>query len=46
MVAARMANMESGTRTDLKPTANLQEVSRAEAAQPKKNCDNVSIKEL
>lgn len=32
MVAAKLANMESGARTDL-PTANLQEVSRAEAAE-------------
>jgi hypothetical protein len=32
MIAAKLANMPSGTRTDLQPTANLQEVSRAEAA--------------
>jgi hypothetical protein len=32
MIAARLANMPSGKRTDLQPTANLQEVSRAEAA--------------
>ena len=33
MVAAKLANMKSGTRTDIEPTANLQEVSRAEAAE-------------
>ena len=34
MVAAKLADMESGERTDLGPPANLQEVtSRAEAAE-------------
>jgi hypothetical protein len=33
MVAAKLANMERGTRTDLEHTANLQEVSRAQAAE-------------
>jgi|DEB0MinimDraft_10_1074344.scaffolds.fasta_scaffold109128_2 ParB-like chromosome segregation protein Spo0J len=33
MVAASVANMKQGSRTDVKPSANLQEVSRSEAAQ-------------
>lgn len=33
MVAAKLANMEQGERTDLQPSANLQKVSRAEAAE-------------
>lgn len=33
MVAAKLAKMEQGARTDLKPSANLQEVSRAQAAE-------------
>jgi len=32
MVAANIANMTQGSRTDREPSANLQEVSRAEAA--------------
>ncbi len=32
MIAANMANMNQGQRTDLEPSANLQEVSVAEAA--------------
>jgi N6-adenosine-specific RNA methylase IME4/ParB-like chromosome segregation protein Spo0J len=32
MVAARIANMRQGERTDLQPSANLQKVSRGEAA--------------
>lgn len=33
MVAARLANMRQGARTDLQPSANLPEVSQAQAAQ-------------
>lgn len=33
MVAAKLANMAQGERTDLQPSANLQKVSRAEAAE-------------
>ena len=33
MVAARLANMRQGRRTDLEPSANLPEVSQQEAAQ-------------
>ena len=33
MVAGKIANMKSGTRTDLEPSANLHEVSRAKAAE-------------
>ena len=33
MIAAKIADMKSGTRTDLEPSANLQKVSRAEAAE-------------
>ncbi|MBO6755449.1 MAG: hypothetical protein JJ902_03930 [Roseibium sp.] len=32
MVAAKLANMQQGARTDLEPSANLQEVSSAQAA--------------
>ena len=32
MVAAKMANMPQGERTDLEPSANLQKVSQADAA--------------
>jgi hypothetical protein len=32
MVAARIANMRQGARTDLQPSANLPEVSRPQAA--------------
>jgi hypothetical protein len=32
MVAAKLANMVQGQRTDIEPSANLQNVSRAEAA--------------
>lgn len=32
MVAAKIANMRQGARTDLEPSANLPEVSQAEAA--------------
>lgn len=33
MVAARLANMRQGERTDLKPSANLQKVAQREAAE-------------
>jgi len=33
MVAANIANMEQGERTDLEPSANLQKVSQSDAAQ-------------
>lgn len=32
MVAAKLANMKQGDRTDIQPSANLQKVSRGEAA--------------
>ena len=33
MVAAKLATMRSGTRTDLQPSVNLREVSNTEASQ-------------
>jgi len=33
MVAAKLANLEQGARTEIEPSANLQKVSRAEAAE-------------
>lgn len=33
MVAANVANMRQGERTDVEPSANLQKVSQAEAAE-------------
>lgn len=33
MAAAKLSNMQQGARTDIKPAANLQEVSRANAAE-------------
>jgi hypothetical protein len=43
MVAAKLANMPSGTRTDLEPRANLHEVSADEAAE-KLNVSPRSVK--
>ena len=43
MVAANIANMASGTRTDLEPSANLHEVSIPDAAE-KLNVSERSVK--